>query len=1623
MGLGREVADAYISVHGDLAPFRRELDSAAANKKLEDLAKKNADTFSEAWGKRMADDVGKQWNGVLDTIYKGQKIDLNKMMESFNSSDMDVMQEKMNKFLLSMRRHQKLSAEEYKSVKKALNEEIDGMRLREELDNKHLEALKLNSAWEQRRADTMAEAAKENERWARTLDGIRKNNSIKDLENDFRRLAGAMSSADMGEFAKSFDNLHKARARIYEVTAAMEQQGRMSAEQAAVMHAHIDQFINDEKAKSDAMRASLDETKRLREAQDRYNQSLAGMARNIHFGNLESQFRNLAAAMDSNDFSAFARGATNIEQMRRKIAETASEMHRLGRMTDTEYGLVLERVDALQHTFSDGNKNGTAFFRILTNGAKRFNGVLGRLTTVTRGFREHLGGFAGINVFGDIIREGLDFIHNLDRIAVKAGKAMLSVSLIGSAAVGALASAVTIAGDLGSIIGGLGVALPAFLIGSGIGISVMVAAFKDMKTVLSDLKPMFAKLQDDISADFWREAAGPIREMVKTIMPLIDNPKGTSTARSLGKVFGRLATAIKEVPADHITTMFDRMNDAIDILGGAMKPLVHAFDTLGMVGSKYFGRFSTWIVKLSKDFDEFINKSAKNGNLDKWIENMISGFKDLGRAFDGAFGIFNAIDSAASRAGFGGLRTFADNLQRAAAAMQTVSAQKTLTTYFSGVLIFVEKVGAAIGRLGPAVSSIAPTINLALSAAGDGVATLIGYIGQVLQNPAVQKGITDFTNGIKTAIERLEPAIKPFSDSLGNALTLLGQIAINVADVATAFTVNLAPVLDKMSAKMGQLVEPLKDSMVKFLEAMKGPLETLNTQFVGPMVDGIKGSLLPAFDDFVKKFAPFASKVIEDLAPSFKILVDNVLPNFVRLAGELLDPLGKIIGFLTPTLATTLTKVGDGFRNITDGIKVLKGELALGDTEIFKNLFDSKKIAADAQKAHDEVTKNMSGGKSSVTWGQILSDAFWGNVPPDVFWSRVWTKVGPSEAGAKKWDDSVGKWLEGARSGIMDAINNYPSFEKELNKGVNDWLKKAWENDQTTIDEIDTTVNKWFDDNVFKPMGELGKTLGKLWDDTIGKFFDGIFGGGAGVTSYGGGSGPGGKGRGVSGKLDPAMLGLPDEGGVTSWFENFGTWLSTGFNNAMAKLGEALGLSDFGAKWDEMWTGMGTSVSTAWDTITTWLSTKFMEIKTNVDLFIADFKLNWDLFWSGLGPAVQAGWDAVVLWITTKATEIKTNIDLFIAGVKLNWDLFWSGIGTKVSETWNAIVLWITTKVTEIRTNITTFITNVKAGWDAFWAGVFNKVSETWNKVSTWITTKVTEIRTNITNFITTVKANWDAFWNTVNQKVSAIWNTITGFISGKANAIRANIMGFIASVKSNWDSFWNTVNQKVTSAWNSIKNGISNGVNAAVEYVRSLPGKITGALGNLGGLLLGAGNAIMDGLRRGLEGAWQGVKDFVGTIAQWIAEHKGPISYDRKLLVPAGEAIMQGLQAGLGNEMGSLLRTLNAVTDTMTSAVTDAFARSKMYLAGADAALGLADGLSAKKSTVAAALGAIVPDASLSARITARGTGGVGGPTPTASKVVNFAEGAIKVTTPTQSPELVAKKTLDEIVRESSNF
>jgi hypothetical protein len=145
-------------------------------------------------------------------------------------------------------------------------------------------------------------------------------------------------------------------------------------------------------------------------------------------------------------------------------------------------------------------------------------------------------------------------------------------------------------------------------------------------------------------------------------------------------------------------------------------------------------------------------------------------------------------------------------------------------------------------------------------------------------------------------------------------------------------------------------------------------------------------------------------------------------------------------------------------------------------------------------------------------------------------------------------------------------------------------------------------------------------------------------------------------------------------------------------------------------------------------------------------------------------------------------------------------------------------------------------------------------------------------------------------------HEVAHVLDMIRGAISSAGAWIVGSWIKTGHSIESNWNHAWSVV----------------------VNYAKGVPGAILHALGNLGSLLINAGKAIMDGFLSGIKSGWSDVTGFLGSVGGWISHLKGPLDYDRRLLVPHGMAIMNGLLDGMQSRMPALRAFLHGVTSTI---------------------------------------------------------------------------------------------------------
>ena len=282
--------------------------------------------------------------------------------------------------------------------------------------------------------------------------------------------------------------------------------------------------------------------------------------------------------------------------------------------------------------------------------------------------------------------------------------------------------------------------------------------------------------------------------------------------------------------------------------------------------------------------------------------------------------------------------------------------------------------------------------------------------------------------------------------------------------------------------------------------------------------------------------------------------------------------------------------------------------------------------------------------------------------------------------------------------------------------------------------------------------------------------------------------------------------------------------------------------------------------------------------------------------WSGFVSFLSGLWQQLVTTATTVWNNIVTVFTTAVSIIKG----IWSGISTFFSTIWNAIVTVASATWQGIVTVVTTVVTQIKSVWQGIvaffttlWTGIVTVATTIWNMIVAVVTTVVAAVQAAWSGFSAFMSALWSgivavtsAVWNGIVSVISAVWSTITSVISGAVSAVRSVTSAGFNAARTAVSTVMNAMKAVISTIWNDIKSLFRAGVN----FIKSVVHVDLSA----------QGRAIMQSFFNGLKSVWNSIKSFVSGIAGWIKSHKGPISYDAKLLIPAGQAIMQGLNNGL---------------------------------------------------------------------------------------------------------------------------
>ena len=481
-----------------------------------------------------------------------------------------------------------------------------------------------------------------------------------------------------------------------------------------------------------------------------------------------------------------------------------------------------------------------------------------------------------------------------------------------------------------------------------------------------------------------------------------------------------------------------------------------------------------------------------------------------------------------------------------------------------------------------------------------------------------------------------------------------------------------------------------------------------------------------------------------------------------------------------------------------------------------------------------------------------------------------------------------------------DASRGMQQYVQMLSKGTVDM--QSWRTLQETMPVAMDKVAKSFKDQGVNSVSELYDALqsGKITFDDFNSRLIKLNGGVGGF----------------------AELAKKNSAGIKTSFSNVKTAVVKGLKNVLSAIDNGMKNAGLG------------SIAQNFDKLKTVVNQVFSAITKAIPPIVATFKTLFDFInqnkdWLGpLIAGITAGVAAYKLWkgaitawntVTKIATAVQVAFNavmdanpimlivIAIAAVVAGLVYFFTQTETG-KKVWASFVDFLKTAWD----SVVTFFSGMGQWFSDIWTTVVNTVQSLWGAFTTWVINMAKSIVDGIVNGWNSFKQGTVDLWNATIQWIKDTWASFKQWVVDSANAIVNGVKQGWENLKQGTIDLWNGMINGLKGIWDGLKQGVSDLIDNVVSIFNTLK--------NIN--LLDLGKAIIDGFVKGLKSAWEAGMKFIGGIGDWIREHKGPIRKDRKLLTPAGNAIMNGLNSGLTGGFRNVQSNVSGMGDMIANAI-----------------------------------------------------------------------------------------------------
>ncbi|MFL1904756.1 phage tail tape measure protein [Streptomyces tauricus] len=199
-----------------------------------------------------------------------------------------------------------------------------------------------------------------------------------------------------------------------------------------------------------------------------------------------------------------------------------------------------------------------------------------------------------------------------------------------------------------------------------------------------------------------------------------------------------------------------------------------------------------------------------------------------------------------------------------------------------------------------------------------------------------------------------------------------------------------------------------------------------------------------------------------------------------------------------------------------------------------------------------------------------------------------------------------------------------------------------------------------------------------------------------------------------------------------------------------------------------------------------------------------------------------------------------------------------------------------------------------------------------------------------------TVGSFFSSIGSAIGAWFSGLWSRyISGPVSRQWASLMTSVQGLGPRSVAALSALGRMLASAAASHWGRFKAATVQRVADAISYIRSIPGRARSALGNLGGVLAGAGRALIQGFINGIKGMIGSVRSAASSVVSAARDYfpfspakKGPFS-GRGYTSYSGRALVSDFAKSIDANSGMVDRSMQDLMSTPTPTASMAMATS----------------------------------------------------------------------------------------------